>query len=127
MSTPAETITTYFDAIRHKDAAAWVACFASDGVAYDPVHAPVRQGHEAHRAFFKGVTGLFAELDFRPGEPLVCGNRAAVTFTARCLARNGRTVEVQGIDVFRFDTDGRILQVEGYWDPAPLFAAAGAG
>ncbi len=127
MSTPAETITTYFAAIRRKDAAAWVACFAPDGVAYDPVHTPARQGHEAHRAFFEGVTGLFAELDFRPGEPFVCGEQAAVAFTARCLARNGQAVEVSGIDVFRFDAGGYIVQVDGYWDPAPLFAAAGAG
>lgn len=126
MPTPADTIRAYFDAIRRKDADAWVACFAPEGVAFDPAHADARQGQAAHRAFFDGVSGLFAELDFREGEAQVCGDRAAVTFTARCQAHNGQAATVSGIDVFRFDADGRILVVEGYWDPSPLFAAAGA-
>ena len=125
MPTPQETIAAYFAAIRRKDAAAWVACFAPDGVAFDPAHAPERRGDDAHRAFFDGVAGLFAELDFREGEAFICGDRAAVPFSARCLAHSGRTAQVAGIDVFRFDADGRMLSVEGYWDPAPLFAAAG--
>jgi ketosteroid isomerase-like protein len=124
MATPNETITHYFDAIRRKDAAAWVACFAPDSIAHDPAHAPARRGREAHGAFFEGVAGLFAELDFRPGEPYVCGDRAAVAFAARCVAGNGQTVAVAGIDVFQFDADGRIQRVDGYWDPTPLFAAA---
>lgn len=123
---PRATIARYFAAIRRKDAAAWVACFAPEGVAFDPAQAPARQGTEAHRAFFEGVAGLFAELEFREGEAHVCGDRAAVPFSARCLAHTGQTAEVAGIDVFRFAADGRILSVEGYWDPAPLFAAAGA-
>lgn len=126
MPTPQETIDAYFAAIRRKDAPAWVACFAPDGIAFDPAHGPPRQGSDAHRAFFDGVAGLFAELDFRPGEAYVCGNRAAVPFTARCLTHTGNTAQAAGIDVFRFDHQGRILSLEGYWDPAPLFAAADA-
>lgn len=127
MPTPQETIAAYFDAIRRKDATAWVDCFAPEGVARDPAHAPPRQGMDAHRAFFEGVAGLFAELDFREGEPRVCGDRAAVAFTARCVAHGGGTATVEGIDLFRFNGEGRIVLAEGYWDPAPLFAAAGAG
>lgn len=126
MPTPAKTIENYFDAIRRKDADAWVACFADEAVAFDPAHTPARRGQDAHRAFFEGVAGQFSELNFQPGEPFVCGNRAAVNFTAQCRARNGRQAEVQGIDVFHFDDNGNIAQLEGYWDPAPLFIAAGA-
>lgn len=125
MPTPQDTIAAYFAAIRRKDAAAWVACFAPDAVAFDPAHAPARQGADAHRAFFDSVAGLFAELEFREGEAIVCGDRAAVPFSARCLAHTGNTAQVAGIDVFRFAADGRIQSVEGYWDPAPLFVAAG--
>lgn len=87
---------------------------------------PGRQDQAAHRAFFESVCGRFHELDFREGEARVCGDRAAVTLTARCQAHNGQAATVSGIDVFRFDADGRILALEGYWDPSPLFAAAGA-
>lgn len=127
MPNPTDTINDYFAAICRKDVDAWVACFAPEGVARDPAHGPPRQGQAAHRAFFEGVAGLFAELDFRPGEPQVCGDRAAVSFTARCLTQGGTQVSVQGIDLFQFDGAGRILSLEGYWDPTPLFAAAGVG
>ncbi len=126
MHKPVDTIASYFAAINRKDAAAWVACFAPNSVAFDPADAPARQGLEAHRVFFESVAGLFVDLDFQPGAAFVCGDQAAVDFTARCLARNGRTAKVQGIDVFSFDADGRIVQMAGYWDPGPLFAAAAA-
>lgn len=125
MPAPEDTIAAYFQAIRRRDADAWVACFAPEGVAHDPAHAPSRQGSEAHRAFFAEVTGLFTELDFREEAPRVCGNLASVAFTARCVSLAGRTATASGIDVFRFDADGRILVLEGFWDPSPLFALAG--
>lgn len=127
MPSPTETITAYFAAIRRKDAGAWVDCFAAEGVARDPAHGPPRQGHAAHRAFFEGVVGLFAELAFHPGEPQVCGDRAAVAFTARCVTHSGTVANVQGIDLFHFDGEGRILSLDGYWDPTALLAAAGVG
>jgi steroid Delta-isomerase len=124
MSSIETTIQTYFDAIRRKDAETWAACFAPDGVAYDPADAPPRQGTAAHRAFFEGVASLFTDLDFRPHGTYVCGNEAAVPFVACCVAKNGKAVEVEGVDIFQFDADGRVKCVKGYWDPAPLFAAA---
>ena len=126
MPTPTETISRYFAAIRRKDSEDWCACFAADGIAHDPADAPARQGRAAHRQFFEGVAGLFDDLDFRAGAAFVCGNQAAVHFTARCAAKNGNVAEVAGIDVFVFDADGLIASLHGYWDPTPLFVAAGA-
>lgn len=126
MPSPNDTINSYFDAIRRMDADAWVSCFAADSVAYDPAHGSARRGLKAHRAFFEGVAAQFVELDFRAGETFICGNRAAVSFSAHCRAGNGRQAEVRGIDVFQFDDDGKIMQLDGYWNPAPLFEAARA-
>ncbi len=72
------------------------------------------------------MAGLFAVLDFQIGEVYLCGNQAAVRFTAHCVANNGNAVDVTGIDVFAFDGDGLIASLHGYWDPSPLFVAAGA-
>jgi ketosteroid isomerase-like protein len=101
-------VDAYFDAIRRKDADAWAACFAADATAHDPANAPPRVGREAQRAFLAGVAALFHELDF----------------SAHCVANNGKAVEVEGIDCFELDEEGRIRQALGYWDPSPLFAAA---
>jgi steroid Delta-isomerase len=126
---PVETcIQTYFDAIGRRDADAWVACFAPDAEVRDPANAPPRVGAPAHRAFFDGIAGLFRELDFHPERVFPVGDGAAVYFRARCVANNGRTVELDGIDLFRCDAAGRIAALVGYWNPAPMLeAASGAG
>lgn len=117
-------ITRYFAAIRAFDADAWLDCYSPDAVVNDPADSPPRQGSEAHRAFFASFAALFSELDFQPQQVFICGNEAAVQFHARCIARNGKRVEVEGIDVFGFDAAGRIRSQRGYWDPTPLMAAA---
>lgn len=125
---PAEAaIQTYFDAIRRKDAEAWVACFAPGAEVRDPADTPPRVGEAAHRAFFTGIAGLFRELDFRAERVFTGGEGTAVYFRARCVAENGRVVELDGIDLFRFDAEGRIASLVGYWDPAPMLAAATGG
>jgi steroid delta-isomerase len=118
------TLHAYFDALRSKDADAWAACFAADGIAHDPAHAPAREGRAAQREFLAGVAALFAEIDFTMRATYVCGDEAAVVFHGHCVAHNGRRVEVDGVDIFSFDSTGGIACVKGYWDPAPLFAAA---
>ena len=123
--TPIETAThTYFDAIRRLDADAWVACFAPDAEVRDPADSPPRIGDQAHRDFFTGIAALFRELDFRPERIFPRGPGAAVYFRARCLARNGRTIDLDGIDLIELDNSGRIRRLAGYWDPAPLLVAA---
>jgi steroid Delta-isomerase len=124
MNDPQTLVDAYFDAIRRKDADAWAACFAADATAHDPANAPPRVGREAQRAFLAGVAALFHELDFRPRRVFPCGPSVAVYFSAHCVANNGKAVEVEGIDCFELDEEGRIRQVLGYWDPSPLFAAA---
>ncbi len=44
------------------------------------------------------------------------GNRVAVPWTASGTAKNGKTADFAGVNVFSLDDDGRIQQLEGYWD-----------
>jgi steroid delta-isomerase len=118
------TIDRYFAAIGRLDREAWVACFAPEDFAHDPADAPARRGPDAHRAFFDAIASLFTELEFRVESTHSCGDRSAVVFSARALAKTGRRAEARGVDVFSFDSQGRILRLDGFWDPSPLFAAA---
>lgn len=122
---PSSLVQAYFAAINHRDPHAWANCFAEDGRAHDPAHAPARAGRESHRAFLEGVLALFTEVEFRALSVHACGAEAAVPFVGRVRTANGATVEVKGVDVFRFDARGSIECVRGYWDPSPMFAAAG--
>ncbi|MEW5757462.1 MAG: nuclear transport factor 2 family protein [Pseudomonadota bacterium] len=119
-------IHDYFAAIRARDRAAWCATFESDGELVDPADAAPRRGHDALATFFEGFAALFAVLDFVPHEIQVCGGSAAVCWKAHCVARNGAEARVSGIDVFEFAPGGRIRRVTGWWNPAPLLAAAQA-
>mgnify|MGYP000200351239 CR=1 FL=1 len=117
----ARRVADYFAAIGAQDEAAWVALFAPDAALHDPADAPPLVGETALRGFFRVARGAFAALDLRVENVFSCGNEAAAGFSGEGVGRNGQAVRFEGIDLFAFDADGRILSVRGFWDPAALF------
>lgn len=115
-------ISQYFAATRAMDVDAWLACFADDAVSYDPYGAPPIQGKDGLRAFFVSVTSAFTEIGFTEDFLAVTGNRAAIKFTARGVAANGKTATCEGIDVFEVNDGGTIQTMWGYWNPAAMMA-----
>lgn len=118
----AAPVAAYFNAINHLDAAAWVACFAPEGHVEDPVGSAPLRGEAALRAFFGGLAGLFERVRMTPEEVFTVGAHTAVHWRGIGLGKNGRAVHFEGIDVFRFDAQGRVLSVKGYWDSAAVVA-----
>lgn len=117
------TVAAYFSAVRRGDREAWVACFAEDAVSYDPPGQPPLRGHGALRAFFDGFTAQFSDLSLHEGLVRAVGDQAAATFSARGTSRpGGKAAAFDGIDVFRFDGRGRIVELRCFWDPAALQA-----
>lgn len=116
----AAPVAAYFNAINHADAAAWVACFAPEGFAEDPIGSTPVRGEKALRAFFDALAGLFERLRMTPEDVFTVGEHTAVHWRCIGLGKNGRAVHFEGIDVFRFDAQGRVLSVKGYWDSAAL-------
>lgn len=115
-------VAEYFAAIRAMDPGAWANTFAEDGVSHDPVGTPPHQGREALRQFLQGLGGLFAEVDITEDQTFVAGNGAAVKWSARCVGKNGRRLQFEGIDVFTINDAGRIQKVWGYWDAPAVMA-----
>ena len=115
-------ITRYFAATRAMDVEAWLACFADDAISYDPYGAPPIQGKDELRAFFLSVTTAFTAIGFTEDFLAVTGNRAAMKFTARGVAANGKTATCEGIDVFEVNDGGTIQTMWGYWDPVRMMA-----
>ncbi len=120
-----EVIRRYFTAIRAMDVEAWVGTFACDAVSHDPVGAPAIEGHSGLRQFFLGVAGAFREVSLREEHVFINGDQAAVKWSGEGVGRNGRRVTFDGIDVFRFNPDGRIQQLWGYWNPTAMMAELG--
>lgn len=115
-------VAGYFAALRAMDGEAWLACFAADAIAHDPVGAPPNIGQAALRQYFIDASGAFECLALVEEQVFVCGQRAAVKWCGEGTGRNGRSVRFEGIDVFEFNPRGKIRQLWGYWDPAAMLA-----
>ncbi len=115
-------VAEYFAAIRAMDPAAWANTFAEDGVTHDPVGTPPHQGREALRQFMQGILVMFQEAGLTEDDVFVAGNGAAVKWTARGVAKNGRRIQFEGIDVFEVNDAGKIQELWAYWDAAAVMA-----
>ncbi len=49
------------------------------------------------------------------GTPIVDGDRAAVTWTARTTLVGGGTEELVGVSLLRFDADGLVVEQDDIW------------
>lgn len=123
---PADTIAAYFAAIRRLDRAGWLACFAEHAVSHDPVGAPPHVGIDGLRRYFDGFMAQVSSVSLIEEDVYVCGQRAAVKWIGRGFGKAaeglGKPFVFEGIDLFEFDAHGRIVKVEGYWEPSRLMA-----
>jgi steroid delta-isomerase len=119
----AAVVARFYAALRANDVEAWVALFAADATAADPVGAPVYRGHEGLRAFLSGVLEKFETFGLTENAVYCAPGGAAVKWTGIGRGRNGRTVEFEGIDVFEVDDHGLIKSLSAYWDAEPVLEA----
>ena len=122
MKTCAAAVAEYFAAIRAMDADRWVAGFAPDAVNHDPVGAPPLENNAARLAFLTGIAAGFESLGLFEDNVFINGSSAAVKWTGRGVAKNGKPVTFEGVDVIDCDAEGRIVLVKAYWDPGPVMA-----
>ncbi|HSN04563.1 MAG TPA: nuclear transport factor 2 family protein [Nitrospira sp.] len=117
-----DRVDRYFAAWRALDPTAWTACFAADAVGHEPYGATPVQGHAALKVLFHAIAGALQEVTIYAQETHGAHNRAAVLFHGQDIGRNGKPVEVKGIDVFGFNEAGQIQTFWAYWDPAAVLA-----
>ncbi|RMF40822.1 MAG: DUF4440 domain-containing protein [Alphaproteobacteria bacterium] len=122
----AATSRAFFRHFGAGDMAAWLATMAPDIRTWEPVGTPPNVGHEGVLAWAgqMGQMGIAsAEIDVRAVHP--AGDSTAVEWTTTFTFQDGRSLEISGVDIHRFDEDGLIAEVRGYYDPSPLMAAKG--
>jgi len=117
-----DAIDRYFAAWTSLDPSAYVACFTDNAVVHDPYGSTPRQGANALRDFFGGIAHAVQEVRVQADSLYVAGNRVAVTFRGKAIGKNLKPVEVAGIDVFEFNTAGRITALWSYWDSGAVLA-----
>lgn len=117
-----EAVDRYFAAWNRLDPASYTACFAEDAIVHDPYGSAPLRGSDALREFFGGIARALREVNIVAERLHVAGNRVAVVFKGTGIGRNGKPVDVEGVDVFEFNVAGKISGLWAYWDPAAVLA-----
>jgi len=116
-------IEEYFDAVSAKDVQRYVNTFAADGVLEDPVGTPPLQGTAAITGFITNIIAPFSDIKHRIQDVVVCGNEAAVNWKLELKTTTNKHIAIDGMGVFRFNQDGKLVSVREYWDLAAFLAA----
>jgi len=124
MHTPIEiAISEYFGALHTLDVERFVNSFTPDATSHDPVGTPPHVGHDALRGFMTAISGMWQHAGLKEDSVFICGNSAAIKWTASGVGLNGKTITFEGVDTIECNNEGKVTLVRAYWDPAPVMAA----
>jgi len=118
MPTPEEmhaSVVGYVDAANRNDKDAVLAMFAPDAVWYDPVGAPPHEGRAGISEFWDQTRKMADRIEMLRDNVITCGNEAVMVFRIRATIGDD-TMEMDGVETFAFDDDGRFAVVKAYWD-----------
>jgi steroid delta-isomerase len=111
-------VDAYVDAYRRNDKQACLDLFAADAEWHDPVGEPPHVGHEGVGAFWDQGRTMAESIELVPSDIIVCANQAAMVFQIRVnLGGDPKTImEMDAVEIFVIDDDGRISELRAYWD-----------
>ncbi len=90
--------------------------YAETATVEDPVGSEVHRGIDAVLEFYKQGMSAGAKLELT-GAPRCAGNAVAFPF---CCRAGGMKIDV--IDVFEFDSAGKVISMKAYWGPENVTA-----
>lgn len=108
-------VAAYVDGFARGDAEALTDLYAETATVEDPVGTPLIAGRAAIHAFYRAAVARGIRLELS-GEPHTAGDSVAFPFHVH-RQRGGQDEIIEVIDVFRFDADGRIIEMRAYWGP----------
>jgi steroid delta-isomerase len=85
--------------------------YAADAIVEDPVGTDIHRGIEAVCAFYEGALASGAKLELT-GQVRCSGNAAAFPFKVKMPG-----MEINIIDVFEFNDEGKVNSMKAYWGP----------
>ncbi|NDJ85072.1 MAG: nuclear transport factor 2 family protein [Chloroflexi bacterium] len=105
----------YMHALNSLDVDAYLALFASDSVVRDPYGVAEFVGESGLRKFFDGMLKTWQHFEMRADNFYPGGaDRLAMRWSVSATAKNGKTAEFSGVNVFTFDGD-TLASLDGYW------------
>lgn len=94
----------------------WVGEFAENGTVEDPVGGPEVSGTEELKKFFKQVCKTFTTLQLTPEFEVIVPPEASVKWSTLGITHSGKKVTFEGISSFKFNEEGKIIQMRAFWD-----------
>jgi steroid Delta-isomerase len=110
----------YMEALRSMETERWVGQYDENGTAEDPVGGPVIKGRENLTAFFNGVKKNVKLLDLKPELIIIAPPEAAIRWKTRGVMQSGQEAFFNGISLYKFADDGKLLQMRAFWDPREM-------
>jgi steroid delta-isomerase len=111
------TVHAYVAAFAASDATAAAALFADDATLEDPVGTAPRNGAAAILEFYQGAMRAGATLSLT-GPIREAGDAVAFSFTVNVNPPGAAPMQIDVIDVFRFNDAGKIRTMQAFWGPA---------
>ena len=115
-------VQAYIRALNKSDLDAIVALYAEGAEVEDPVGSEPKRGLAEIRAFYTGSLQLKLQVELE-GSIRAVANEAAFAFSVTFEVQ-GRRTTIRPIDLFRFDAQGRIVQMRAFFGAANIGSAA---
>ena len=112
-----QSVARYFEATRSGDARQWAERFAEDAIFEDPVGTtPVNEPAKILEFGNKFMSG-FKTVGLHEEFVHVVANEAAARWTGKGTTKEGKQITFEGINIFKFNDEGQIVNLKGYWSP----------
>jgi steroid delta-isomerase len=106
-----KVVNRYIEGVSRQDMNAIKEIFDEQAIVEDPIGSDPHVGMEAIVKFYEGAFG--AELKLESTGPVRCaGNAAAFPFIVRTP-----DMEIEVIDIFEFNENGKVRSMRAYWGP----------
>ena len=112
-----KSVVQYFAATRSNNARQWASRFSPNTYVEDPVGTKPLNDSEAILEFGKKFLASFETVGLYEEFVHVVGNEAAARWTGKGTTKDAKQVRFEGINVFKFDREGKIINLKGYWNP----------
>lgn len=123
-----DVVQAYFDCFNAQDAQGIADLYAETATVQDPYGTPMKNGKAEILAFYTAAVKSSSTL-VQTGPTRIASNRAAFAFTVHVggLSEESKAVDIDMpmgkmqidvIDTFEFDDDGKVTAMTAYWDAA---------
>jgi steroid Delta-isomerase len=109
------TLDAYTAAYRNGDKDALLALYVEDCEWTDPVGTPTHYGRAGVAQFWDDARAMADAIVIVKKDAHICGNEVAMPLEIHATI-GGSTLIMDGVDIFTFDDDARIVTGKAYWD-----------